>query len=215
MIKVVSFDLDGTLVDWTFSNSFWFDCIPRLYAERWGVGENEALKEVKRRYDNVGMDRLEWYDFGYWWKEFDLPSNPMREIKKCRPKVRAYPEAREALENLRGMFRLIVISNANRELALVEVEEAGFNSYFERVFSATSDFRAVKKTGEIYRSILKEMGLLPSEMVHVGDNYAFDYLAPREAGVRAYFLDRQGDQSGDFVVRDLGEFARRLMGDSR
>ncbi len=211
MVKVVSFDLDGTLVDSTFADSFWYDCVSRLYAERWGVSPDEALREVRRRYDGVGMERLEWYDIGHWWKEFDLGGSWKGLIEGCRPKVRAYPEAHGVLDGLHQKFKLIVITNGVRELAEVEVEQAGLGDYFDRVFSATSDFKVVKKTGEFYRGVLKEIGVRPSEIVHVGDNYAFDYLAPREAGIQAFFLDRDGKQSGDFVVRDLVEFSRKLI----
>ncbi|MFH1821442.1 MAG: HAD family hydrolase [Methanobacteriota archaeon] len=211
MAKIVSFDLDGTLVDWTFADTFWFDCMARLYAERWGVSHPEALKEVRRRYEEVGMNNIEWYNIKHWWKEFDFSGGWKRLINECRPKVRAYPDSRETLERLHGKFKLIVITNGVRELAEVEVEESSFKGYFDRVFSATSDFGLVKKTGEFYLGVLKEIGASPAEVVHVGDNYAFDYLAPREAGIRAFYLDREGKHSGEFVVRDLREFSRRML----
>jgi putative hydrolase of the HAD superfamily len=211
MIKIVSFDLDGTLVDWSFADAFWFDCMARLYSSRWGLSFQESLQEIKRRYNQVGMDNLEWYNIEYWWREFGFGGSWRDLIDECRPKVRPYPDAREALEALRQKFKLIVITNGIRELAEVEIEESGFKEYFDRVFSATSDFGLVKKTGDFYLGVLREIGASPAEVVHVGDNYVFDYLAPREAGIRAFFLDREGRQSGDFVVRDLREFSRRLL----
>lgn len=211
MIKIVSFDLDGTLIDWTFSNSFWFGGISRLYAERWGLSPEEALQEITRRYNRVGMERLEWYDVDYWWKEFDLGGGWRGLVDECRPKVRAYPEVHEVLERLHQRFKFIVITNAARELAEVEVGQAGLEGYFDRMFSATSDFGLVKKTGGFYSDVLKAAGVAPAEVAHVGDNWVFDYLAPREAGIRAFFLDRDGKRSGEFVVRGLKEFSRQLL----
>ncbi len=211
MAKIVSFDLDGTLVDWSFADSFWFDCMGRLYAERWDVPRAEAVKEVRRRYELVGMDNIEWYNIRHWWQEFGFSGNWEDLINECRPKVTPYPDSKAALEMLGRKFKLIVITNGVRELAEVEIEESGFGSCFDRVFSATSDFGLVKKTGEFYLGVLDRLDVRPSDIVHVGDNYVFDYLAPREAGIEAYFLDREGKQSGDFVVRDLREFARRLL----
>ena len=211
MIKVVSFDLDGTLIDWTFANSLWFEGISKRYAERWRLGQEEALREITRRYDGVGMERLEWYDIDYWWKEFELGESWKDLVEQCRSNVRAYPEVHEVLEELHRRFKIMVITNGARELAEVEIEQAGLKGYFDKMFSATSDFGLVKKTGEFYSDILKEIGTSPAEVVHIGDNWVFDYLAPREAGIRAFFLDRDGKQSGDFVVRDLKEFSRQLI----
>lgn len=211
MVKIVSFDLDGTLVDWTFADAFWFNCMARLYSERWGLSFHEALREIRRRYDEVGMDNLAWYNIGYWWREFCFEGSWKDLIEECRPKVRPYADAQEALEWLHGRFRLIVITNGIRELADVEVKEAGFEKYFDRVFSATTDFGVVKKTGDFYLRVLAEIGARADEVVHIGDNYVFDYLAPREAGIRAFFLDREGKHSGDFVVRNLLEFTKLLL----
>lgn len=211
MIKVVSFDLDGTLIDWTFANSLWFEGISKRYAERWRLSQEEALREITRRYDGVGMERLEWYDIKYWWKEFDLRGGWTDLVEQCKSNVGTYPDVHEVLDALHKRFRLIVITNGARELAEVEIEQAGLKKYFDRMFSATSDFGIVKKTGEFYLDILKTVGVSPAEVVHIGDNWVFDYLAPREAGIKAFFLDREGKQSGDFVVRDLMEFSRRLL----
>ncbi|MBC7219592.1 MAG: HAD family hydrolase [Hadesarchaea archaeon] len=211
MARIISFDLDGTLVDWTFADAFWFDCMARLYSQRWGLSFPEALREVKRKYDEVGMDNLAWYNIDYWWKKFGFEGSWRELIEECRGKVRPYPDAREALERLHRKFKLIVITNGIRELAEVEVRESGFERYFDRVFSATTDFGLVKKTGDFYLKILAEIGASADEVVHIGDNYIFDFLAPREAGIRAFFLDREGKHSGDFVVRDLLEFSRRML----
>ena len=211
MTKVVSFDLDGTLIDWTFSESLWYEGISKLYAQRWGLSSEEARREVTRRYDRVGMERLEWYDIKYWWKEFELGGSWTDLVEQCRSEVRAYPEVHEVLEGLHRRSKLMVITNGARELAEVEIEQTGLKHYFDRMFSATSDFGLVKKTGEFYSDILKAIGISPAEMVHVGDNWVFDYLAPRETGIRAFFLDRDGKHSGEFVVRNLREFSRQLL----
>ena len=54
------------------------------------------------------------------------------------------------------------------------------------------------------------MGVEPEEVAHVGDSWDFDYIAAREAGIRAFYLDRNGKAEGQDVVRDLGEFEARL-----
>lgn len=210
MAKVISFDLDGTLINWDFANSLWFAGISRLYAERWGLGPEDALKEVTRRYDGVGMERQEWYDIDYWWREFDLPGSWRDLVARCRFCVKTYPEVYDVLEELRRRFEIVVITNGRRDLAEVEMEQTGLNGYVDRMFSATSDFRILKKTGAFYLDVLKVIGAPPANVVHVGDNWVFDYLAPREAGIRAFFLDREGNQSGEFVVKDLREFSRLL-----
>lgn len=211
MKKVISFDLDGTLIDWTFADSLWFEGISKLYAERWGLSQEEALREIRRRYDGVGLERTEWYDINYWWREFELGGSWRDLVERCQSNVRTYPEVHEVLEELHRKFRLIVITNGMRELAEVELEQGGLKGYFERMFSATSDFGLVKKTGKFYSDIMKVLGVSPQEVVHVGDNWVFDYLAAREAGIKAFFLDRDGKQEGKFVVKDLREFSRRLV----
>jgi putative hydrolase of the HAD superfamily len=71
-IKVISFDLDGTLFDNRFVDSVWLEEIPRLYSVKKRVPIDDARKAVKGEYDKVGKERLEWYDLNYWIRKFDL-----------------------------------------------------------------------------------------------------------------------------------------------
>lgn len=51
------------------------------------------------------------------------------------------------------------------------------------------------------------------DIVHVGDSWEFDYIAPSEAGIKAFYLDRDGSMGGnalDGTVRNLREFEERV-----
>jgi putative hydrolase of the HAD superfamily len=36
------------------------------------------------------------------------------------------------------------------------------------------------------------MGVAPNQVIHIGDNWQFDVLNAREAGLNAFYLDRSG-----------------------
>lgn len=193
MVKVVSFDLDGTLVDYSFIDAIWFEGIPRLYAEKWKAPIKEALKIVTREYDKVGEDRLEWYDIKYWFNRFGLDGDWRKLLKEYSGRIRAYPDAHETLKDLSGKYKLVLNSNSPREFLELEIGHTGLRKYFYKIFSSTSDFRQVKKTGEYYIRICGLLGISPREMIHVGDNFKFDFHIPKEVGVYAIYLDRKGD----------------------
>jgi putative hydrolase of the HAD superfamily len=92
------------------------------------------------------------------------------------------------------------------------MEATGLGRYFDRIFSATSDFGDVKKTARFYHRICEILGANPQEIVHVGDHFEFDYLVPRTLGIHAFYLDRSGGKRGDFVLCDLKELEKKLLG---
>ena len=52
MIKLISFDLDGTLVDETnVDRLFWYGEVPRLYAEKHGLPLADAKTKVFAEYE--------------------------------------------------------------------------------------------------------------------------------------------------------------------
>ena len=208
-IRVVSLDMEGTMVDHSYSKQIWEGDIPALYAEAHGLPLEEARRKVFAEYAEVGEGQPEWYDMGYWWRRLGLPhywrNLPQRRKSDCR----VYPDVQPALDRLGKRYPLVVSSNTMREFLQVQLD--CIEHPFSRVFSAPSDFKAVKKAPDFYQRICDILEIKPGELAHVGDHEEFDYRAPMKLGVHAYLLDRSGELSGENVVRDLGEFASRLL----
>jgi putative hydrolase of the HAD superfamily len=126
-------------------------------------------------------------------------------------KINVYPDGNHILARLKDRFSLVLTSNAGREFIDIELKATGLGIYFDRIFSATSDFGEVKKTIDFYHRICQILGANPFEIVHVGDHYEFDYLIPRKLGIRAFYLDRSGRRKGDFIIGDLGDLEKRVL----
>jgi HAD superfamily hydrolase (TIGR01549 family) len=207
-IKLISFDLDNTLIDTTYTTYVWEIGIPQLYAKKHNISISEATRMVIAEYEKIGDVSLEWYDITYWFQYFELPGRWENLMEIHRDKIRPFPEVKEVIKDLAQYYDLIIVSNAAREFVEVEIKEAEIENSFAKIFSATSDFRQVKKTPQFYRQICEIMNAEPSSTIHIGDHYEFDYVIPKSVGIKAYYLDRDGKKSKDsFTVKNLKEFA--------
>jgi putative hydrolase of the HAD superfamily len=209
-MKILSFDLDGTLVHHDYSEWVWRHEIPELVARKSSIEIEKAKAFVFSQYDSIGEGSIEWYQLGYWFDRFGIDEDWKDTMERHADKIRPYPEATEVLDRLRGRFDLVIVSNATREFVSIEMEKAGLCGYFSRVFSATSDFKEVKKTARFYGKICGILGVEPLELIHVGDHRIFDYLTPMELGIKAFFLDRKGTSKGDGIIRNLLDFEKRI-----
>ncbi len=202
--------MDGTLVDAEFTDWVWGHGIPTLYARKTGISFEEAKVLVTHEYRKVGEGAIEWYDIKYWFRFFELEEGWEVVMERYADKIKVYPDVYQILDRLKGRFPLVLTSNAGREFIDIEMRVTGLGRYFDRIFSATSDFGQVKKTGDFYQRICRTLKTEPREMVHVGDHYEFDYLVPRSLGIHAFYLNRRGEQDGAFVISDLRDLEERL-----
>jgi HAD superfamily hydrolase (TIGR01549 family) len=198
-IELVSFDAEGTLVTPDFSEAIWHEAIPALYAQKKGLDIGQAKKCITEEYEKVGVHRLEWYDIEYWFNFLDLGSSePV--IQSCLNKIAHYPEVIEVLSSLASEYRLIVASGT--PLKLLDCLLQDIKPYFVRMFSSISHYRQVKNP-DFYLKICEEMSVKPGHVIHVGDNWQFDFLNARQAGINALYIDRSGanhqDSLGDLT----------------
>ena len=211
-VKMISFDLDGTLIDYEFVDSVWFEGVPRLYSVEKGVSFDDAKEAVKREYDKVGKERIEWYDLQYWIRKFGLNVDKQELLKHFEHRIKTYPEVPKVLEELKQKgFRLIIVTNASSEFVELELRKTKMKNYFEHVFSSTSDFGLVKKTVNLYQRVCSILEVSPQEMIHVGDDRNFDFDVPRRLGILAFHLDRTGKYKGKLVIHSLEELSRKLQ----
>ncbi|MDD5224687.1 MAG: HAD family hydrolase [bacterium] len=218
-IKIISFDLDGTLVDFEFNELVWHQGIPEKYAEKHKLDFETARSRVRAEYDQVTDGGLSWYDIKHWFGHFGLPGTHDELFERFRHSIRTFPEVKEVMQNLRQRgYEMVLTTNSAREFLTIELQETGLAPYFSRIFSATSDFRMVKKVPEFYRQILGLLGTDEKSVIHVGDHWKFDYLAPREAGIESYFVDRKSEREPSLdegIIQDLSGLLKILKGNPK
>ena len=207
-IKVFSFDVDGTLVSQEFADCVWLRGIPEAYAAKHALSFEHAFEFVKREYDNIGENRIEWYNIRFWLRKFNLKIPYEKLFEKYEAEVKIYTEVESVLKVLKEAGYVLVV-NSNAATEFIDFQIQPIRKYFSHVFSATSDFGELKKFKGYYARVCEILAVKPQEVVHTGDHWVLDFLNPRRIGITAYYLDRSRDAMPDdngndeFVISDL------------
>lgn len=132
-----------------------------------------------------------------------------------------FPDSHDALVRLAARFRLVVISNVDREsfartqrrldvafTAVVTAQDTGFWKPDPHMFEAAF-------------ARLKDRGITPERTLHVAQSLFHDHVPAQRFGLRTAFVDRYGGTGGatpspatpvtpTLTVRTLAELADRL-----
>lgn len=210
MIKIVSFDLDGTLMKSKYADLVWLEGLPNIYSQDKNISFKEAKDFLISEYDKIGNSREEWYDLKYWFDFLNLKYDYQMLLDKYKYEIEIYPEVLTVLRTLIIDYDLIIASNAKREFIDIELNKTKISKFFSNIFSSTSDFHTVNKLTDFYLMICKNLSIEPTEMIHIGDNMRFDYDIPKKIGINSIYLDREKKVKGDFVVNNLFEFVDKI-----
>jgi putative hydrolase of the HAD superfamily len=207
-MKIISFDLDGTLTTPEFVDAVWKVGIPTQYAKQHSVSLEKAQQTIFQLYDTMGDNELNWYDLPFWIESLKLDVSSEQLLSQSQNLIALFPDVLPALSFLHECYDLIIISNANRMFLDLEVSVTGIGRFFKKIFSATSDFGRVKREEEIYQKVCDVTGVSISDIIHMGDHREFDFEAPQRIGMQAYFLDRSRHETGPYIVHGLDEFIK-------
>lgn len=218
MKKIISFDLDGTIVSGRYGEMVWGHGIPEAYAKRYSMPFDDAQRYIRQEYESVGDGEVIWYEIRHWLERFDLPVQADELLAKYESHIVIVPNAKEVLEELSKRYTLVVASNAARLFVDKELHYSGLAGYFTHIVSATTDYGMVKKEEHFYRRLCELLGVLPREVAHVGDHPVFDHDVPAGMGIEAYYLQHEHSvishefsiRDGRNVIRDLRELLDRL-----
>lgn len=205
-VKIISFDVEGTLVTTDFSYAIWFEAIPQKYCQKHGMPFEQAKKAVMKEYEKVGDQRVEWYDIKYWFQKFDL-GDYQPAMEQYQDRVQYFPEVRELLTSLNGKYKVIATSGSPKEFLQHLLRD--IKPYFYRVFSSISDYKQVK-TRDFYQKLCQELDVVPEQILHIGDNWQFDFNAPKDMGIQVLYLDRQGKDNHPSSLTDLTQLITYL-----
>ena len=128
-----------------------------------------------------------------------------------RNDVEMFPETRPTLVALAERFTLIAVTNGNANL-----EKIGIDDLFHHHINAAMA-GAAKPARPIFDAAVQAGGASAGETLHVGDHPLYDVHGAKEAGLRAVWVNRGGDewpdeyQEPDATVSHVGEILEILL----
>ena len=82
MIKLISFDMDKTLVKSIYADLVLLEGLTKIYAMEKKIDLEKAKQFLLEKYDEIGEDREEWCDIEYWFNRFNLKYNWRELLEK-------------------------------------------------------------------------------------------------------------------------------------
>ncbi|RMG58724.1 MAG: GMP/IMP nucleotidase [Gammaproteobacteria bacterium] len=212
-IDQVFLDMDGTLLDLHFDNHFWLEYLPRHYAERHGMDEQQAREELYRRFAAV-EGTLDWYCLDYWRRELGVDIVALKH--EIRHLIRVHERVIELLDALRARGkRLVLLTNAHRDSLNLKIRETGLDGHFDRVISS-HDLGLAKEHPQFWPRLQSVEPFDPARSLLVDDNLSVLQTA-RAAGIAHLVAVRHPDSQrperqaeGFCSVRGVGELLDSL-----
>ncbi|MDN5742352.1 MAG: HAD family hydrolase [Micrococcaceae bacterium] len=121
----------------------------------------------------------------------------------------AFPDAVPTLELLRSSGTTVgVITNGNHEQQAKKIKRIGIEPLLDLFFSSEQMGHA-KPTSSAFILPCEKMGISPSQVLYVGDNFRVDIEGARAAGLQAIHLDRE-DAGQPMTLRSLTDLVPLL-----
>jgi putative hydrolase of the HAD superfamily len=189
MIKVILFDLDGTLYNSREVRTKFAEAAYHALAKLKKIPVDEARRliedmreKLKEKHGFPVPYTLTLIRFGMtvenWHKENIAYFDP-REF------LSADGNLRKMLQGMKKRFKLAILTNNNEVQASRILQALNVQDLFDRVFTYNS-FRTMKPNPKTFREAAKAMDVQPKECLVVGDRYSVDLIPAQDLGMQIY-----------------------------
>lgn len=229
--EVILFDLDDTIIDFTWNQvSAWRDAcelasartgadaealhssITSLTARYWADEERGARKRRDLRAADAEIVAMVFEELGVR-AEPEFPRVVADHYRDLRDEgIRLFPGAIEVLEGLRGRGRRLgLVTNGTQGEQRGKIERFDLEDHFEHI-QIEGEFGLGKPHDAAYRHALEQMGAPAERTWFVGDNIEWDVSAPQRHGIFGVWVDAPGhglpagsSHAPDRVIRNIAE----------
>jgi 2-haloacid dehalogenase len=140
----------------------------------------------------------------------------VRDLVSQIERLDPFPDVVEALAALKvNGFRLVVLSNGDRDMLARGVEHSGTAALWDRVISV-EEAATFKPHRDTYTTAAGLIGLEPREILFVA-NHPFDCIGAKATGMATAFVNRRGRPFGnkryppDLIVQDFADLAKAVL----
>lgn len=201
-IKVIGFDLDGTL--YPLTREIQKRIRGKIYEKIAGLFDI-SLEEAERRFEEgyerimSGSKVIEEIALGFGRRiDRDIVQESVEEADILNL-IDANPELRDMLQRFSRERGLDLLTSSEYGFALEKLRKLGIDyGVFEKILHRKD---GSKSSGEMYEKWISIRGLSPSELFYVGDNKKQDIDSPKRLGIRTCIVGKYG--GADFQIADI------------
>ncbi len=166
-IDTILLDMDGTLLDLAFDNYFWLDLIPKEYAKKHGVTENESHQFLRQLYQ-THHGTLDWYCIDFWSEQMQLDIAAIKT--RVAEKVEYRKGTPEFLQQAKAAGKkLYLVTNAHPDTLRIKLAQKDFSIYFDEILSS-HDTGYPKEDDGFWQVIKMKWNFNPANTLFVDDS---------------------------------------------
>ncbi len=193
-IKVIAFDVFGTVVDWHGSvkrevENMGLDVNADDFALAWRAGYQPAMAEVMDRGEWVILDVLHRRILDRVLAEFglgDMDEVTRQHLNRVWHRLDPWPDSVEGLTRLKSKFMISTLSNGNIGLLAEMAKNAGLPW---DVILCAETFRKYKPHPDTYRGVASTFELEPGAVMLAAAHHG-DLEAARNCGLETAYIER-------------------------
>jgi len=218
-VKVLSFDVYGTLIDVRAGSHAAFADIlssvgashldPLEFWERWETANVRRYWQPYRSYREICRDSLAetFADFGV-----SGDAGLIQKYFDAFPTFSRFGDVDGVLDRLAGRFTLALVSNIDDDLLAVTPLGRTFD-----LVCTSERARGYKPDGTLFRYLLKEAGVGVNALLHCGQSQRTDMVGAKPLGITVAWINRRGLPLAADVPKPDHEFSdlrplRELLG---
>jgi putative hydrolase of the HAD superfamily len=203
MIKVVIFDLDGTLYDEKEFGMSGFKVVSKYLSSSYDLSSDEIFRILKKDFE-LGLRRK---NFDILLKKINLEEGVKKLVKIYRehtPSVSLHEDAKEVLMKLRGKYKLGLITDGLKKTQENKISVLGIKKYFDVIIITDVYGRDHwKPSSKLFRIALDKVKA--RVCIYVGDNPWKDFLGSKELGIHTVRVKRGSGEYDHINVDDEHE----------
>jgi len=223
-LKVVCFDLDGTISDLRESDhraglilidklsresAYPKDTIAKLYDIEWAI--------IKQNYMKLVSDGLDAQDIrekhiesvlNIIGLEASVGDYARLFCTETLKEIYIFPDARTVLDTLGKKHRLTMITNGASVWQRAKIEKLQIEDYFEEII-VSGELGHHKPSPRIFQEMTKRTGVNPGEIIYVGNDYIKDIHGAKSSGWRTAWVKRTDEVRDEtvpnYTINELSE----------
>jgi len=210
--EALSFDCYGTLIDWETGISTALSRWAKKHAlevsaeellERYAAAEaHHEETSPTTLYPEIVSAAMRDVGRGF---GIEVSRSESHRLGRSVPDWPVYPDARQGLTTLSTRYKLIILSNVDRES--FEASNLKLGVRFDAVVTA-QDVGAYKPSARNFHALLgtaSGLGIERGRLLHVAQSLYHDHIPARRLGLPTVWIDRRGDRPGWGATPPPGE----------